>query len=62
MHEPRGPMRSVVRMVMVVGLQLSLASHLWAFAVGELTVRSHRGEPFAGEVRLLLGPRERDRT
>lgn len=57
-------MRNRARMVMVmvvVGLQLSLASHLWAFAVGEMTVHSRRGEPFAGEVRLLLGPHERDK-
>jgi len=56
------PMRNVTRLAMVVvGLQLSLASHLWAFAVGEITVHSRRGEPFAAEVRLLLGPRERDK-
>src|SRR5438445_8769334 len=56
------PMRNVTRLVMVVvGLQLSLASHLGAFAVGDLTVHSHRGEPFVAEVRLLLGPRERDK-
>src|SRR5438445_569803 len=56
------PMRNVTRLVMVVvGLQLSLASHLWAFAVGDLTVHSHRGEPFVAEVRLLLGLRERDK-
>lgn len=55
-------MRNRARMVMVVvGLQLSLASHLWAFAVGEITVHSRRGELFAGEVRLLLGPHERDK-
>jgi Tfp pilus assembly protein FimV len=56
-------MRNGVRMVMVMlGVQLSLANHLWAFAVGEITVYSHRGEPFAAEVRLLLGPRERDKA
>jgi len=50
-------------MVMVVlGLQLSLAHHLWAFAVGEMTVYSHRGEPFVAEVHLLLGPRERNKA
>jgi len=50
-------------MVMVMlGLQLSLAHHLWAFAVGEMTVYSHRGEPFVAEVRLLLGPRERNKA
>lgn len=55
-------MRSIARMVMVVvGLQCSLTSNLWAFAVGEITVHSRRGEPFAAEVRLLLGPHERDR-
>lgn len=57
-----GPMRDIVRMIMVVvGVQLSLASHLWAFAVGEMTVYSHRGAPFGAEVRLLLGPNERDK-
>ena len=62
MNKPRSPRRNVARMIMVVlGLQLCLASHLWAFAVGDLTVHSHRGEPFVAEVRLLLGPRERDK-
>src|SRR5712692_3526579 len=62
MNKPRSPRRNVARMIMVVlGLPLCLASHLWAFAVGELTVHSHRGEPFVAEVRLLLGPRERDK-
>ena len=62
MNKPRSPRRNVACMVMVVlGLQLSLASHLWAFAVGEITVYSHRGEPFVAEVRLLLGPREHDK-
>src|SRR5262245_37177118 len=57
------PMRNGIRMVMVMlGVQLSLANHLWAFAVGEITVRSHRGEPFVAEVRLLLEPRERDKA
>src|SRR5262249_16437891 len=32
-----------------------------AFAVGEITVHRHRGEPCVAEVRLLLGPRERDK-
>jgi Tfp pilus assembly protein FimV len=49
-------------MVMVmIGLQFSLASSLWAFAVGDIAVHSRRGEPFAAEVRLLLEPRERDK-
>ncbi len=62
MNRPKSPRRSVACMVMVVlGLQLSLTSQLWAFAVGEITVHSHRGEPFVAEVRLLLGPRERDK-
>ena len=62
MNTPRSPRRNATRMIMVaLGLQLCLASHLWAFAVGELTVHSHRGEPFSAEVRLLLGPRERDK-
>lgn len=57
-------MRNRARMVMVmvvVGWQLSLVSHLWAFAVGEMTVHSRRGEPFGGEVRLWLEPHERDK-
>jgi len=55
-------MRNRACMIMiVVGLQLSLAGHLWAFAVGDMTVHSHRGEPFVAAVRLLLGPHERDR-
>src|SRR5262245_59228652 len=62
MNRSKSSRRSVACMVMVVlGLQLSLASQLWAFAVGEITVHSHRGEPFVAEVRLLLGPRERDK-
>src|SRR5437016_10623540 len=62
MNKPRSPRRNVVRMIMVVlGLPLCLASHLGAFAVGELTVHSHRGQPFVAAVRLLLGPRERDK-
>jgi len=55
-------MRNIARVVIVVvGLQFSLASSLWAFAVGDITVHSRRGEPFAAEVRLLLGSHERDR-
>ena len=62
MNERRSPMRNVARMVMVVmGLQLSLVGHLWAFAIGDITVHSRRGEPFAAEVRLLLEPREREK-
>src|SRR5262245_56614302 len=62
MNKPSSPRRNVARVVMVVlGLHLSLAGHLWAFAVGDITVRSHRGEPCIAEVRLLLGPRERDK-
>ena len=62
MNKPRSPRRNVARMIMVVlGLQLCLAGHLGAFAVGDLTVHSHRGEPFVAEVRLLLGLRERDK-
>ena len=53
---------NVARVVMVVvGLQCSLTSSLWAFAVGDIMVHSRRGEPFAAEVRLLLAPHERDR-
>jgi Tfp pilus assembly protein FimV len=49
-------------MVMVViGLQLSLASSLWAFAVGDIAVHSRRGEPFAADIRLLLEAREREK-
>src|SRR5262245_65346872 len=62
MNKPSSPRRNVARVVMVVlGLHFSLAGHLWAFAVGDITVRSHRGEPFVAEVRLLLGLRERDK-
>jgi pilus assembly protein FimV len=55
-------MQHVVRAAMVMlGLQLSLASSLWAFAVGDIAVHSRRGEPFAADVRLLLEARERDK-
>src|SRR5262249_20650689 len=55
-------MQQVARVVMImIGLQLSLASSLWAFAVGDITVHSRRGEPFAADIRLLLEARERDK-
>ena len=55
-------MHNVAHMAMVVvGVQLSLISSLWAFAVGDIMVHSRQGEPFAAEVRLLLAPPERDR-
>src|SRR5262249_48167142 len=55
-------MQHVARVIMVmIGLQLSLASSLWAFAVGDIAVHSRRGEPFAADVRLLLEARERDK-
>src|ERR1043166_5456977 len=55
-------MECVARVVMVmIGLQLSLASSLWAFAVGDIAVHSRRGEPFAAAIRLLLEARERDK-
>src|SRR5262249_46274849 len=62
MGERRHPMQHMGRMVMVMlGLQLSLASSLWAFAVGDIAVHSRRGEPFAADIRLLLEARERDK-
>ena len=55
-------MQPIVRVVRVMlGLQLSLASSLWAFAVGDITVHSRRGEPFVADIRLLLEARERDK-
>jgi Tfp pilus assembly protein FimV len=55
-------MQHVARVVMVmIGLQLSLASNLWAFAVGDIAVHSRRGELFAADIRLLLEARERDK-
>jgi pilus assembly protein FimV len=55
-------MQHVACVVMVmIGLQLSLVSSLWAFAVGDIAVHSHRGEPFAADIRLLLEARERDK-
>src|SRR5215813_3643651 len=55
-------MQHVVRVVMVmISLQLSLASSLWAFAVGDIAMHSRRGEPFAADIRLLLETRERDK-
>ena len=56
-------MQLVVCVVMVMlSLQLSLASSLWAFAVGDIAVHSRRGEPFAADIRLLLETRERDKA
>jgi pilus assembly protein FimV len=53
-------MQHVARVVIVmIGLQLSLASSLWAFAVGDIAVHNRRGEPFAADIRLLLEARER---
>ena len=55
-------MQHVARVVMVtIGLQLSLVSSLWAFAVGDIAVHSRRGEPFVADIRLLLEARERDK-
>jgi len=55
-------MQHRVRVVMVmIGLHFSLASSLWAFAVGDIAVHSRRGEPFAAEIPLLLESRERDK-
>jgi pilus assembly protein FimV len=47
--------------MVMIGLQLSLASSLWAFAVGDIVVHSRRGVPFAADIRLLLEARERDK-
>jgi pilus assembly protein FimV len=47
--------------MVMIGLQLSLASSLWAFAIGDITVHSHRGEAFVADIRLLLEARERDK-
>jgi pilus assembly protein FimV len=55
-------MQHIARAVMVmIGLQLSLASSLWAFAVGDIVVHSRRGVPFAADIGLLLEARERDK-
>ena len=56
-------MQHVVRVVMVMlSLQLFLASSLWAFAVGDIAVHSRRGELFAADIRLFLETRERDKA
>jgi pilus assembly protein FimV len=53
-------MQHVACAVMVmIGLQLSLASSLWAFAVGDIAVHSRRGELLVADIRLLLEARER---
>jgi Tfp pilus assembly protein FimV len=55
-------MQQIARAVMVmISLQFSLASSLWAFAVGDIVVHSRHGEPFAAEIRLLLEAHERDK-
>jgi pilus assembly protein FimV len=55
-------MQYVAGMVMVmIGLQLSLAGSLWAFAVGDIAVHSRCGELFAADIRLFLEARERDK-
>jgi pilus assembly protein FimV len=55
-------MQHVARMVMVmIGLQLFLASSLGAFAVGDIVVHSRRGELLAADIHLLLEARERDK-
>ncbi|MBM3225548.1 MAG: hypothetical protein FJZ47_17355 [Candidatus Tectomicrobia bacterium] len=55
-------MQQRVRVVIgMLGLQLALVSGVWAFAVGDITVLSRRGDPFAAEIRLHLEARERDK-
>jgi pilus assembly protein FimV len=55
-------MQQIARAVTVmISLQFSLASSLWAFAVGDIVVHSRHGEPFAAEIRLLLEAHERDK-
>jgi len=55
-------MQQIARVVTVmISLQFSLVSSLWAFAVGDIVVHSRYGEPFAAEIRLLLEAHERDK-
>lgn len=57
-------MRHITRLVLVLvmsSLPLALAGSVWAFAVGELTVQSRRGEPLAAHIRLVLQTNERSK-
>ncbi len=54
-------MGNILRIMLVIlGLQLFLSSSVQALAVGDITVHSRQGEPFAAEIRLHLEPRERE--
>jgi Tfp pilus assembly protein FimV len=52
---------TILGLVVVIGWSFALPAHLQALAVGDLVVRSSRGEPFLAEVPLLLDVQERAR-
>lgn len=55
-------MPPLTRLVMVIlGLQLVYSAKVGAFALGDVTVQSRRGEPLAAQIRLVLDARERDK-
>lgn len=52
---------TILGLVVVIGWSVALPVHLQALSVGEIVIRSSRGEPFLAEVSLLLDVQERVR-
>ena len=52
---------TVLGLVVVIGLSIALPSHLQAFSVGEIEVRSSRGMPLVAEIPLFLEAQERSK-
>ena len=52
---------TVLGLVVVIGLSIALPSHLQAFSVGEIEVRSSRGMPLVAEIPLILEAQERSK-
>lgn len=55
-------MRPMTRLVIIfLGLHLACSTHVSAFALGEVSVQSRRGEPLVAHIRLVLDAREREK-
>jgi len=64
--EQERTMSNIHRTLILVGVvlvtHLSFVVRLHAFAVGDIKVQSHRGDPFVAEVSLAMQPHDRDKA
>lgn len=54
-------MKRIGQFLLMLGILVGLIRQAGALSVGDIAVRSHRGEPFHAEVRYFLEPQEREK-